>query len=269
MRHVSRPSGTGPRRRHAGSGAARRGGALFLGCAALGALATAPAAVPAQHPRVAIVFEHAGSSLVDLRGIYAMRQPFGLGIFPNMRYSAQIVRDAAAHGLVPILHLPLEPRNPVDLGPVTGIVWDRMGDAEIARTVEDDLASVAGVVAVSNHAGSRATADRRVMTDVLRVVRSHGLWFEENRTTSASLASEVAAQLGIRTVLITTYLDYPPVDIDGRVRALIATATRRGWAVGAGHITTGAPEAVRRLLPEFRRAGIVFVPITDFLSRAP
>jgi polysaccharide deacetylase 2 family uncharacterized protein YibQ len=105
------------------------------------------------------------------------------------------------------------------------------------------------------------------MAGVLRVVRSHGLWFEENRTTSASVASEVAAQLGIPTVLITTYLDNPPVDIDGRVRDLIATATRQGWAIGSGHITTGAPEAVRRLLPEFRRAGIVFVPITEFLSR--
>jgi len=268
MRHVSRPPEVNPHRQDARGGATRRAGvALLLGGAVLGVLVAAPAASPALHPRVAIVFEHAGSSLADLRVIYAMHQPFGLGIFPDMRYSAQIARDAAAHGLVPILHLPLEPRNPADLGPVTGTVWDRMGEAGIARTVEDDLASVAGVVGVSNHAGSRATADRRVMTDVLRVVRSRGLWFEENRTTSASVASEVAAQLGIRTVLITTYLDDPPVGIDGKVRALIATATRQGWAIGAGHITTGAPEAVRRLLPEFRRAGIVFVPITEFLSR--
>jgi uncharacterized protein len=266
-RRLKRQPGTDPPRRRPGSRAGQRTGAWLLGCVVLGALVPGPAAHAVQHPRVAIIFEHAGSSLADLRVIYAMRQPFGLGIFPNMRYSAQIVRDAAAHGLVPILHLPMEPRNPADLGPVTGIVWDRMGDAEIALTVEGDLASVPGVVGVNNHAGSRATADRRVMADVLRVVRSHGLWFGENRTTSASVATEVAAQLGIPSVLITTYLDNPPVDIDGRVRDLIATATRQGWAIGSGHITTGAPETVRRLLPEFRRAGVVFVPITEFLSR--
>ncbi len=46
----------------------------------------------APRPRVAIVFEHAGPSLTDLTPIYAMHQPFGLGIFPHMRYSAEIAR---------------------------------------------------------------------------------------------------------------------------------------------------------------------------------
>jgi polysaccharide deacetylase 2 family uncharacterized protein YibQ len=84
------------------------------------------AARTAAPPRVAIVFEHAGASLADLAPIYAMRQPFGLGIFPHARYSAQIVRDAVAHGLIPILHLPMEARNPADTAPVAGAVWVRM-----------------------------------------------------------------------------------------------------------------------------------------------
>lgn len=221
------------------------------------------------HARVAIVFEHAGASLETLAPIYAMHQPFGLGIFPHMRYSARIVREAAARGLTPILHLPMEPRNPADLGPVSGIVWLRMGDTEIARTVEDDLASTPGVVGVSNHAGSLATADPRVMAGVLQVVNAHHLWFEENRTTQASVVPGVARRLGMRTVLITTYLDDPPAGIEGKVRALIAAARKQGWAIAAGHITTGTPQVVRRLLPEFEAAGIVFVPITDFLTRAP
>ncbi len=225
-----------------------------------------PAAPAATHPRVAIIFEHAGSSLSDLEPIYAMHRPFGLGIFPHMRYSARIVHEAAARGLVPLLHLPMEPRNPIDVGPVTGIVWVRMSEAEITRVVQGDLESVPGVVGVSNHAGSRATADRRVMTAALRVVRAHGLWFEENRTNPQSVATDVARSLGLRTVLVTTYLDDPPVDIEKKVRALITTAGRQGWAVAAGHITTGAPQAVRRLLPEFDRAGIVFVPVTEFVA---
>jgi len=226
-----------------------------------------PAVRAAAPPRVAIVFEHAGASLADLAPIYAMRQPFGLGIFPHARYSAQTVRDAVAHGLVPILHLPMEARNPLDTAPVAGAVWVRMTDGEIARIVEDDLASTPGVVGVSNHAGSRATADPRIMTAVLRAVKARGLWFEENRTTPLSVASDVAARLGLRRVLITVYLDDPPVDIERKVRALIPLAQREGAVLAAAHITTGTPLVVRRLLPEFRRAGIVFVPITEFLSR--
>jgi len=244
-----------------------RGGLLFLALAglALGPWGGVPVA-PATRPRVALVFEHAGASLSDLAPIYAMHEPFGLGIFPHMRYSAQIVREAAARGLTPILHLPIEPIHPADLGPVTGTVWVRMTDAEIRRAVEGDLDSVPGVVAVSNHAGSRGTADPRVMEAVLGVVRARHLWFEENRTTALSVATDVARQLGLRTVLITTYLDDPPVDIPGKVRALIAAAQRQGSAVAAAHITTGTPQVVARLLPEFHAAGIEFVPITEFLT---
>lgn len=218
------------------------------------------------HPRVAIVFEHAGASLEDLKPIYAMRRPFGLGIFPHQRYSAQIVRDAAAHGLTPMLHLPLESINAADVGPVTGIVWIRMADADIARTVAGDLDSVPGVAGISSHAGSRATADRRVMTAVLRVIKSRGLWFQENRTTPHSVALDVARTVGVRSVLVTTYLDDPPTNIDAKVRALLATAVRQGWAVAGAHITTGAPEIVARHLAEFQDAGVVFVPITQFVA---
>jgi len=220
----------------------------------------------AGHPRVAIVFEHAGASLDDLHAIYAMHQPFGLGIFPHQRYSARIVHDAAAHGLTPLLHLPLESINAADVGPVTGIVWVRMAGGDIARTVAGDLDSVPGVVGVSSHAGSRATADRRVMTAVLNVVKTRGLWFQENRTTSQSVALDVARAVGVRSVLVTTYLDDPPTNIDGKVRALLATAVRRGWAVAGAHITTGAPEIVARHLAEFQDAGVVFVPITQFVT---
>ncbi len=219
------------------------------------------------HARVALIFDHAGASLAELAPIYAMHEPFGLGIFPNMRYSAEIARTAAAHGLTPILHLPLEPNHPADLGPVTGTVWVRMADAEIARTVERDLDSVPGVAGVNNHAGSRATADRRVMTAVLRTVKARGLWFNENPETPQSVVPEVARQLDVPLVVTGTYLDIPPEHIARNVRALIAEAERRGSVVAAAHIATGAPAVIQKMLPEFRRAGVVFVPVTAFLER--
>ena len=239
--------------------------AALLGIAALSGPSVAGSA---PHPRVAIVFEHAGVSLDDLKPIYAMHEPFGLGIFPHQRYSAQIVRDARAHGLTPMLHLPLEALNAADVGPVRGVVTVHMSDAEITRIVEGDLASVPGLAGVSSHAGSRATADRRVMLAVLNVLKARGLWFQENRTTPRSVALDAARAAGVRSVLVTTYLDDPPTDMDRKVLALLAAAQRQGWAVAGAHITTGAPQVVARHLAEFREAGVVFVPITTFLSPA-
>jgi uncharacterized protein len=237
---------------------------LLLAWTALPGAAAAASGAP--HPRVAIVFEHAGASLAELEPIYAMHRPFSLGIFPHKAYSAQIAREAPSHGLVPMLHLPMESNNPADLGPVAGIVWVRMSDAEIARVVEGDLASAQGVVGVDNHGGSRATPDPRVMRAALTVVKAHGLWFEENRNSPRSVATPVARSLGLRTIQVSSYLDDPPSKLTDKVRGLIATAKRQGWAVGVGHIATGTPQVVRRLLPEFDRAGVEIVPVTQFAA---
>jgi len=112
-------------------------------------LGVSPGAGAPVRPRVTIVFEHAGSSLTDLAPIYAMHLPFGLGIFPKMRYSAQVARQAADHGLTPMLHLPMEARHPPDMGDVPGAVWVRMTDAEIWAMVEEDLANAEGAERVA------------------------------------------------------------------------------------------------------------------------
>jgi uncharacterized protein len=247
--------------------------ALAALLAAWGGMPGAPLGIAAppsgsRHPRVAIVFEHAGASLAEVQPIYAMRRPFALGIFPHMRYSAQIARDAASRGLVPMLHLPMESNNPADLGPVGGIVWVRMNDAQIARVVEGDLDSVPGVVGVDNHGGSRATQDPRVVHAALAVVKARGLWFEENRNSPRSVAMEVAHELGLRALRVDSYLDQPPDGIARKLRGLIVTAQRQGWAVGVGHIATGTPQVVRRFLPEFDAAGVEIVPLTQLAAAA-
>lgn len=233
-------------------------------------LSARAAAAPSgsAHPRVAIVFEHAGANLADLEPIYAMHRPFTVGIFPHMTYSARIAREAPLHGLIPMLHLPLESNNPADLGAVTGIVWVRMSEGEITRVVQGDLDSVPGVVGVDNHGGSRATQDPRVMRAVLAVVKARGLWFEENRNSPRSVATAVARGLGLRTMEVSAYLDDPPAGIADKLRGMIGTAKRQGWAVGVGHIATGTPQVVRRLLPEFDRAGVQIVPVTELLAAA-
>jgi polysaccharide deacetylase 2 family uncharacterized protein YibQ len=241
--------------------------AVWALCGTTAMRAAAPPSGPG-HPRVAIVFEHAGTSLAELQTIYAMHRPFALGIFPHMRYSAQIAREAPSHGLVPMLHLPMESNNPADLGPVSGIVLVRMSDAYITRVVAGDLDSVPGVVGVDNHGGSRATQDARVMHAALAIVKARGLWFEENRNSPRSVTIEVAHGLGLRALEVDSYLDQPPDGIASKLRGLIVTARRQGWAIGVGHIVTGTPQVVRRLLPEFERAGVDIVPLTEFAAAA-
>src|SRR5690606_41144538 len=56
-----------------------------------------------------------------------------------------------------------------------------------------DLPHVSGV---NNHMGSKATADPRVVSDVLRAVKEAGLFFLDSRTTADSVVAQVARELG-------------------------------------------------------------------------
>lgn len=213
--------------------------------------------------RVAIVFDDAGGALAEVEDIIAIGRPVTVAVLPGLRYSAEIAQRAQAEGLEVILHLPLEPLDGTKaLGP--GGVRVTMGEAEIQAAVRAGLASVPGASGVSNHMGSRATADRRVMRAVMVVARERSLFFLDSRTTPHSVAGAVATEAGVRSAARTVFLDNEndPAAIRREIRHLIETALRHGEAVAIAHAQRLTPRLVAEMLPEFDRAGIALVPIS-------
>jgi len=225
-----------------------------------------PATQPTPATRVALIFVDAGASLEQVEPIMALGRPVTLAVLPGLAASAAVARRARAAGLEVLLHLPLEAEEDRRLGP--GGVTTAMSDEEIAAVVRAGLAEVPGAVGVNGHMGSRATADPRVMTAVLEVLRQQGLFFVDSRTTPRTVALPVARALGVPAVERTVFLDNEddPAYIAGQVRKLLEGARTRGWAVGIGHAQRGTAEVLRRLLPEFDRAGVVLVPVSALLN---
>ncbi len=212
---------------------------------------------------MAIVFDDAGGALADVEEIIAIGRQVTVAVLPGLRHSAEVAQRAQSAGLEVILHLPLEPMDGAKaLGP--GGVTVTMGEAEIHATVRAGLASVPGATGVSNHMGSRATADRRVMRAVMEVVRERDLFFLDSKTTPHSVVGSAAAEAGIRSAARTVFLDNEndPEAIRREIRRLIETALRHGEAVAIAHAQRLTPRVVAEMLPEFDRAGIVLVPVS-------
>lgn len=212
---------------------------------------------------MAIVFDDAGGNLADVEEIIAIGRPVTVAVLPGLRYSAEVSERAQAAGLEVILHLPLEPMDGTKaLGP--GGVTVAMGEAEIQAAVRAGLASVPGATGVSNHMGSRATADRRVMRVVMGVVQERGLFFLDSRTTAHSVAGAVAAEIGIRSTSRAVFLDNEdePAAIRREIRRLIETALSQGEAVAVAHAQRHTPRVVAEMLSEFDRAGVSFVRVS-------
>lgn len=232
------------------------------------ARASAVASVPPRAgnpnaPKLALIIDDCGQWLTTERGFIALPVPLTLSVLPHVHGSVAIAQEAKDAGKGVMLHLPMETLSGMDPGP--GKVTTEMSDTEITSQVEDDLAQVPLAAGANNHEGSKASADPRVMKDVIRVLAEHDDFFIDSRTNSASVGEQVAQANGVRTAARDVFLDNKE-DVaysEAQLREAAAIAKRTGSAIAIGHPKATTLEAVKALIPEFQADGIQFVLAQD------
>ncbi len=211
-------------------------------------------------PKLALIIDDCGQWVTIERGFIALPIPLTLSVLPHVHAGAAIVQEAAAAGKGVMLHLPMETISGMDPGP--GKITTEMTDEQIVAQVQDDLADVPLAKGVNNHEGSKASADARVMHDVMDVIGKHGdLFFIDSKTSAASIGSQVAAAAGIPTAARDVFLDNRD-DVaysEAQLREAAAIAKRTGSAIAIGHPRQTTLDAVRALIPQFQADGIEFV----------
>jgi uncharacterized protein len=232
--------------------------------------ATTTPAAARNGARLALIIDDCGQWIETERGFLALGVPLTLSVLPDVHYTATIAREAAAAGKGVMLHLPMETVSGLNPGP--GKVTTAMSDAQIAAQVEADLAQVPDAAGVNNHEGSKASADPRVMRDVIAVLARHGnLFFIDSRTSAASVGEQVAQTQGIPTAGRDVFLDnQESVDYtEAQLRAAAAIAKRNGTAIAIGHPRGTTLEAVKMMIPELQSSGIQFVLAGEVVSSDP
>jgi uncharacterized protein len=231
--------------------------------AATQTLTIAPSTTPSPNPsgaKLALIIDDCGQWVDIERGYIALPVPLTLSVLPHVHAAAEIAQEAHDAGKGVMLHLPMEPLSGVYPGP--GEVKTSMTDAQIVAQVQDDLAQVPLAQGVNNHEGSKASADPRVMHDVMQVLTQHGdLFFIDSRTNAASVGAQIASGAGIPTASRDVFLDNKE-DVaytEGQLREAATIAQRTGSAIAIGHPRATTLEAVRDMIPELQAQGITFV----------
>lgn len=165
-----------------------------------------------------------------------------------------------------ILHLPMEAEgvDPAGLGPY-GILAGQPAD-EIERRLAAALATTPGVTGVSNHMGSRATADTLTMDRLLAALRARDLFFLDSLTTPRSTAAAAAARQGVPLLRNRLFLDEgrPGADVvRSRLRELADVARRSGAAIGIGHPHPETAAVLAEELPRLQREGVRLVTLSE------
>ena len=215
--------------------------------------------------RIAIVLDDFGSMSRHLVGRFcSLPQTLTLAILPNEGDIDDILELARHRGHEVIVHLPMEPQEYPERNPGDNAILVSQDERQIRGLVRAAVRKVPGAVGFNNHMGSRATADPRVMAEVLREVKRQGMLFLDSRTTAASVACDMARGMGVRTARRDVFLD--PVDQsaspEDQLWQLAEVAARKGEAIGVGHDREETLIALEGILPRLESRGFRFVPLS-------
>jgi len=197
----------------------------------------APAAA-APRSKVALVVDDMGNSLEALDELLGLGEPVTVSVLPYSPHSRETAEIAHRKGLEVLLHLPLESLNNHDSeAGIEGLIHSGMSEAEVRKTMADDLDRVPYIKGVNNHMGSKVTADEALMRIILEPLKEKGLFFLDSRTSGKSVAYAVARNMGIPAESRQVFLDADGNNglIKERLLELFRLAQKEGRAIGICH----------------------------------
>ncbi|MBC7364187.1 MAG: divergent polysaccharide deacetylase family protein [Candidatus Aminicenantes bacterium] len=219
--------------------------------------------------KVAVVIDDMGNDLDFLQELINLEVPLTVAVLPNALYASQTAQLAQEKGLEVIVHLPLEALNgQASYTGADGIIRASMSKEEIRSILERDLSILPQAVGLNNHMGSRATADSYLMEVILDFLKEKNLFFLDSKTTSRSIAYDLAIQKKIPALSRNVFLDADDNrhQIKERLSELLRYALKNGQAVGIGHPFPETLEALRSYKMEAERLGLEPVKLSSLLQ---
>ncbi|HEV7425001.1 MAG TPA: divergent polysaccharide deacetylase family protein [Thermoanaerobaculia bacterium] len=215
---------------------------------------------PPHRGDIVLILDDVGFDHQPLDSAMAIDPNVNFAVLPNGRRSMEFASTLHARGFELLCHLPMEPEGFPRISPGDGAVLTTMTDTQIATATRANIESIHFARGVNNHMGSRATADRRVMTDVLGALPK-GMYFIDSKTTGNSIAGPLARTMRVKTASRNVFLDdvQDVSSIRRQLAALAETASSRGVSVGIGHMYPSTIQVLTEDAPKLRAEGFRFV----------
>ena len=234
--------------------------AVLLSCA----VATAQVVAAQAHagaPRIAIIIEDIGHSLVKGERAIALPAPVTLAVLPFTPYTAALAARARDAGKDVILHQPMQAMR--SGRQERGTMTQAMDSTLLRKALRTSLARVPYAIGVSNHTGSLLTTSPTSMAWLMAEVHAQGLFFLDSRTTNETVAEQSARAAGVPIISRDVFLDHvvEPEAIAHQFDRALRLAERRGFAVLIGHPHDATLSLLERELPSLASRGFQLVPV--------
>ena len=192
-------------------------------------------------------------------GFLELGVPITCAIIPGHEQSRSFAQKAKASGQEVIIHMPME-SSVRNKGEEEYKIKTGMTAEEIEWRMGEVLKDIPEAVGMNNHQGSKATTDGKVMSVVGSVLKRHGKYFVDSRTSSVTVGEKIMQSLGVPTARRHVFLDNDSdiKQISAQLDKLVKLAKKEGMALGIGHARPNTLDVLKREIPALLEAGFQF-----------
>ncbi len=217
-----------------------------------------------ERPVIGIIIDDVGRNLETGRMAIGLPGDVAISLLPHRRYSEMLAKEASASGKEVMLHLPMETLNGEKLG--AGGLTMEMSKGAYLKSIYDSLQTVPEAVGINNHMGSLLTQHPVYMSWLMEILaQNRGFFFVDSKTSAASVAGDLAAEMGVPTVDRHVFLDNE-INLEYVSKAfgkLIKRAHAKGFALAIGHPYRTTLNFLESAIPELEKMGVELVPISS------
>lgn len=216
--------------------------------------------------KVAIIIDDVGFVTEPADEMLKVPAHLTWAVLPDAPYTRRYTEAAKEHGFEVLLHLPLEPISS-STNPGPGLIKRGWTEEEIANQLNKDLAELPEAVGINNHMGSAGTSDAQFMGLLMKEIKQHHMFFVDSLTIAGSVAEKYARLNKIPFAKRKVFIDNES-SLSSKEKALhelLTIALRDGEAIGIAHVREGTAQAIMEMLPEFAKAGIEIVPVSQLV----
>jgi len=213
--------------------------------------------------RIAIVIDDWGYHLDNVEVAKNIKQPLTCAVLPNLKNSRLVAKKLKSFGCEIILHLPMEPKEKINLEKNTIILT--MDSGQISSILNQSLSSIIYAKGVSNHMGSKITENTKTMEIILALIKKRKLYFLDSYVTAGSVGGEIAKQFSVKFAKRDVFLDNQNdlKYIKAQLVKLKNLAAKQGSAIGIGHDRKNTLIVLKEIIPQLVKDGYKFVYVSE------
>ncbi len=214
--------------------------------------------------KICLIIDDAGYALGPVKEYMELPIAIAIAVLPYLEKSYETAQFVYENKKEVLLHMPMEPKDQAarKIKLYQDEIMSTMNKEQVDKAIDQMLNNIPYAKGVNNHQGSKATEDRSIMRFVLEKLKAEHLFFVDSVTSEKSvgqsMAHEVDIDFGKRDIFLDNVNEYSYVK--GQMEKLLNVATKRGQAIGIGHMNRkNTYQVIKDYIPIFQTRNIQVV----------